>query len=222
MSNSLRPHGQQHTRLPWQSPSPAQTVVHRVSDSIQPSHPLSSPSPPAFNLFQHKGLFQWVRSSHQVAKVLEFQLKHQSFMFSPEHSGLISFRIDWFDLLAAQGTFKSLFQHHSSKASIIRHSVFFMVQISHSYMTIGKTIALTIWTFIGKVLSLLSNMLSSFQHQTVSNIFPKITTSNQRMLSFIHNNVKAGGCGCFSSGITTCIWNYHMKLPHVSDIYSKT
>ena len=85
-----------------------------------------------------------------------------SFSFSPsnEYSGLISFRIDCFDLLAVQGTFKSLIQDHSSKASILQHSAFFTVQLSHPYMTIGKTIALTRWTFVGKVMSLLFNMLS--------------------------------------------------------------
>ena len=79
---------------------------------------------------------------------------------SSEHSGLISFRMDWLDLLAVQGTLKSLLQHHSSKAPILWHSAFFMVQFSHPYMTTGKTIALTRWTFIGKVMSLLFNMLS--------------------------------------------------------------
>ena len=88
--------------------------------------------------------------------------KYWSFSFSPssEYSGLISFRMDWLDLLAVQGTFKSLLQHHSSKASILQHSAFFTVLLSHPYMTIGKTIALTRWTFLGKVMSLLSNMLS--------------------------------------------------------------
>ena len=81
---------------------------------------------------------------------------------SSEYSGLISFRIDWFDLLAFQGTLKSLLQHYSSKASILQHTAFFMVQLPHPYMTIGKTIALTIWTFVDKVMSLLFNMLSSF------------------------------------------------------------
>ena len=101
-----------------------QTHVHWVGDAIQPSHPLLFPSPPAFNLSQDQGLFKWVSSSHQVAKVLEFQLQHQSFH---ENSGLISFRMDWLDLLAVQGTLKSLLQHHSSKASILPHSPFFIV-----------------------------------------------------------------------------------------------
>ena len=85
-----------------------------------------------------------------------------SFSISPsnEYSGLISFRMDWFDLLTIQGTLKSLLQHHSSKASILQHSAFFIVQLSHPYMTTGKAIALTKWTFVGKVMSLLFNMLS--------------------------------------------------------------
>ena len=130
-----------------QLPELAQTLVHWVSDAVQPSHPLSSPSPPAFNLSQHQGLFQWVSSSHQVAKVLEL-----SFSVSPsnDYSGLISFRMDWVDLLAVQGTLKGLFQHHSSKASILHLLAFFMVQLSHPYTTAGKTIALTRWTFVAK------------------------------------------------------------------------
>ena len=117
-----------------------QTHVHRVSDAIQPSHPLSSPSPPAPNPSQHQNLFQWVNSSHEVAKYWSF-----SFSISPsnEYSGLISFRIDCFNLLAVQGTLKSLLQHHSSKSSILRGSDFFIVQLSYPYMTNGKTTALT-------------------------------------------------------------------------------
>ena len=126
-----------------------QTHVHWVGDVIQPSHPLSSPSSPALNPSQHQGLFKWVSSSHQVAKVLEFQLQHQSFQWTP---GLISFRMDWLDHLAVQGTLKSLLQHHSSKASILWHSAFFTVQLSHPYMTTGKTTALTRWTFVDKVI----------------------------------------------------------------------
>ena len=139
-----------------QLPESTETHVHWVSDAIQPSHPLSSPSPPALNLSQHQGLFQWVSSSHQVAKYWSF-----SFNISPsnKHPGLISFRMDWLDLPAVQGTLKSLLQHHSSKASILWHSAFFIVQLSHPYMTTGKTIALTRWTFVDKVMSLHSNML---------------------------------------------------------------
>ena len=140
-----------------QLPESTQTHVHWVSDAVQPSHPLSSPSPPALNLSQPQGLFKWVNSWHQVAKVLEFQLQISP---SNEYSGLISFRMAWLDLLAVQGTLKSLLQHHSSKASILPCSAFFIVQLSHPYMTNGKTIALTRWTFVDKVMSLLFNMLS--------------------------------------------------------------
>ena len=137
-------------------PEFAQTHVHWVSDAIQPSHPLSSPSPPAPNPSQHQSLFQWVSSRIRWPKYWSF-----SFSISPsnEYSGLISFRIDWLDL-AVQGTLKSLFQHHSSKASILRCSAFFMVQLSHQYMTTGKMIALARQTFFGKVMSLLFNTLS--------------------------------------------------------------
>ena len=129
-----------------------QTHVYRVSDAIQPSHPLSSISPSSFKLSEHQGLFKWVSSLHRWPKYWSF-----SFSISPsnEYPGLISFRMDWLDLLAVQGTLKSLLQHHSSKASILRHSAFFIVQLSHPYMTTGKTIALTRWTFVGKVMSLL-------------------------------------------------------------------
>ena len=116
-----------------------------------------SPSLPAFNLSQHQGLFQWVSSSHQVAKVLELPLHISP---SNEYSGLISSRIEWFDLLVVQGTLKSLLQHHSSKASVLQHSALFIVQISHPYMTTRKTISLTRWTFLAKIISLLFDMLS--------------------------------------------------------------
>ena len=130
-----------------QLPEFTQTHVHQASDAIQPSHPLSSPSPPTFNLSQHQGLFQWVGSLHQVTKVLEFQLQHQSFQWTPR---TISFRMDWLDLLAVQGTLESLLQHHSSKASILQCSASFIVQLSHPYMTTGKTIALTRQTLLVK------------------------------------------------------------------------
>ena len=138
-----------------QLPKLAQTRLFWVGDAIQPSHPLLPSSPPAFSLSQHQGLFQWVSSSYQVAKVWSF-----SFSISPsnEHPGLISFRMDRLDLLAVQGTLKSLLQHHSSKASILRCSAFFVVKLSHPYVTTGKTIALTRWTFVGKVVSLLFNI----------------------------------------------------------------
>ena len=108
--------------VPHQLPEFTQTHIHWVGDAIQPSHPLSSPSPPALNPSQHQNLVQWVNSSHQVAKVLEFQLQHQSFQRTSP--GLISFRMDSLNLLAVQGTLKSLLQHHSSKASILWQDVF--------------------------------------------------------------------------------------------------
>ena len=137
-------------------PEFAQTHVHWVSDAIQHYHPLSHPSPLAVNFSKHQGLFQWVSSLHHVAKVWEFQLQHHSFQWT---FSLISFRMDWLDLLAVQGTLKSL-QHHSSKAWILHHSAFFMVQLSHPYMPTGKIVALIRRTFVGKVMSLLFNRLS--------------------------------------------------------------
>ena len=116
-----------------QFPESAQIHVHRVSSAIQPPQLLLSPSLPAFSLFQHQDLFQWVGSLHQWPKYWSF-----SFSIGPssEYSGLISFRIDWFDL-EVQVVLKSLLQHHSSKASILRRSAFFMVQLSHPYMPNG-------------------------------------------------------------------------------------
>ena len=138
-------------------PELTQTHVHWVGDAIQPSHPLLSSSPPAPYPSQHQGLFQWVNASHEVAKDLEFQPQHQSFQWMP---GLIYFRMDWLDLLAVQEALKSPLQHHRSKVSMLWHSAFFTVQLSHPYMTTGKTLALTRWTFVGKVMSLLFKMLS--------------------------------------------------------------
>ena len=136
-----------------------QTHVHRVDDAIQPSllcHPLLllPPNPPSIKVFSNESTLpmRW-------PKYWSF-----SFSISPsnEHPGLISFRMDWLDLLAVQGTLKSLLQHHSSKASILLCSAFFIVQLSHPYMTTGKNITLTRWTFVGKVMFLLFSMLSSW------------------------------------------------------------
>ena len=134
-----------------QLPELTQTHVHRVGDAIKPSHPLLSPSllspvSPSIRVFSNESiLHMW------WPKYWSF-----SFSISPcnEHPGLISFRMDWLDLLAVQGTCKSLLQHHSSKASIFRHSAFFTVQLSYPYVTTGKTIALTRRNFVGKVMSL--------------------------------------------------------------------
>ena len=124
---------------------------------IRPSHLLSSPSPPASNLSKHQGL------SNEPVLCTRWP-KYWSFSFSigpsNEYSGLISFRMDWLNLLAVQGTLKSLLQHHSLKVSIFQCSAFFIVQLSHPYMTTGKTIALTRRTFVCKVMSLLFIMLS--------------------------------------------------------------
>ena len=140
-----------------QLPEFTQTHVHRVGDVIQPSHPLSSPSPPAFNLSNIR-----VFSNESALRIRWPKYWSFSFNISPsnEHLGLISFRMDWLDLFAVQGTLKTLLQHHSSKASILRCSVLFTVQLSHPYTTTGKTIALTRQPFAGKVLSLLLNILS--------------------------------------------------------------
>ena len=142
-----------------QLPKFTQTHVHRVRDAIQPSHPLLSPSPPALNPSQQQSLSNELTLCMRWPKYWSF-----SFSISPskEHPGLISFRMDWLDLLAVQEIRKSLLQHHSSKASILRCSSFFTVQLSHPYMTTGKIIASTRWTFVGKVMSLLLNMLSSW------------------------------------------------------------
>ena len=140
-----------------QLPEFTQTQVHWVDDAIQPSPPLSP-------LLLLPSIFPRIRVFNNESVLPIRWSKYWSFSFSinssNEYSGLIFFRMDWLDLLAVQGTLKSLLQHHSSKASILRCSAFFIVQLSHPYMTIGKTIALTRQTFVGKVMSLLFNMLS--------------------------------------------------------------
>ena len=139
-----------------QLPEFTQTHIHRVSDAIQPSHPRSSPSPPPPNPPS-------IRVFSNESTLCMRWPNYWSFSFSiipsKEHPGLI-FRMDWLDLLAVQGTLKSLLQHHSSKASILRRLAFFTVQLSHPYMTTGKSIALTRRTLVGKVVSLLLNILS--------------------------------------------------------------
>ena len=129
-------------------PEPAQTHVHRIDDAIQPTHPVA--------------FFFPCLQSFPASAVRIRWAKYWSFNISPsnEYSGLISFRMDWFNLLAVKGMLKSLLQHHSSKASIFQCSAFFIVQLSHPYMTTGKTIALTRWTLVGKVMFLVFNMLS--------------------------------------------------------------
>ena len=132
--------------------------VHRVGDAIQPSHPLLSPSLLLPSIFPSLRVF----SNESALRIRWPKYWSFSFSISPsnEYSGLISFRIDWLVLLAVQGNLKSLLQYYSSKASILQCSAFFMVKLSHPYMTTGENIALTRWTFVGKVMSLLFNMMS--------------------------------------------------------------
>ena len=159
MSNNLQPHECSTPGLPvhHQLLEFNQTHVHRVSDAIQPSHPLSSPSPPASNPCQHQSLSNEL--TFWGMRWPKYWSSSFSIMASKEHPRLIS-RMDWLDLLAVQGTLKSLLQHHRSKASIFQSPAFFMVQLSYPYMTIGKNIALLDRLFFGKVMSLLFNMMS--------------------------------------------------------------
>ena len=158
---TLQYHGLQHTRLlcpplslgVWSNSCPLSWRCYLTISS-------SATTPTfAFSLSQHQGLSQGISSLHQVAKVLELQLQHQCDA-EWKFRKILSFRIDWFDPLAVQGTLNSLLLHHSSKASVLQCSAFFMVQFSHPYMATRKTVALTRWTFIGKMISLLFNMLS--------------------------------------------------------------
>ena len=151
MSGYLRPHGLQHSRPPCPSPTP------RVCSSSCPLSQWCHPTISSSGSHPHQGLFQWVSSSHQVVKLLELQFQHQSFQWIFR---VDFFRTDCFDHLAVQGTLKSLLQHHSSKATILQSSAFFLVWLSYPYLTTGKTIALTRRTFVGKVMSLLFDMLS--------------------------------------------------------------
>ena len=152
MSDFLRPHGLQQSGFPvvHYLLELAQTHVHWVGDAIQPSCPLSS-------LLLLPLIFPCIRVFSSESTLLMRWPKYWSFSFSiipsKEHPGLISFRMDWLDLPAVQGTLKSLLQLHSSKASVLQHSAFFTVQLSHPYMSTGKAIALTRWTFVGKVMS---------------------------------------------------------------------
>ena len=159
MANSLQHHQLQHARLPCASPSPR--VCSNSCLLSQGGHQsiLFSVIPYFSCLlsFLLSGTFQWVGFLHQVAKVLELQLLHQSFQWIFR---VISFRTDWFDPRAVQGILKSLLQHYNSKTSILWCSAFFMVQLSHPYMTTGKAITLTIQNFLGKVMSQAFNMLS--------------------------------------------------------------
>ena len=176
----------------------AQLYVHWVGDAIYLIlfHPLLLPS-----VFFSISVF-----SNELA-LLKCP-KYWSFNFSTspsnEYSWMISFGINWFDLLSAQGTLKSLLHHHSSKASILQHSTFFMLQLSHLYMTTGKTIALTIWAFVGKVMSLLFNMLSKF----VIAFLPRSISLNFMAAVIIHSEFGAQEikiCHCFHFSLSICM-----------------
>ena len=194
MSNSLWPCGLQHTRLLCPSPSP------RVCSNSCPlswwRHPTISSSVVPFSCLQSfpatgSFLMSWL-----------FTSKFWSFSISPsnEYSGLISFRIDWFDLLPVQGALKSPLQHHNSKASIFWHSAFFMVQLSHPHMTIGKTIALTMWTFVRKVMSLLFSMLSRF-------VIAFLPRSKSLLISWLHHHPKS--CSDFGAQENKVCHDFH-------------
>ena len=158
MSDSLRPHGLQHARPPCPSPTPSLLTLMSI-ESVMPSNHLILCRP----LLLPPSIFSSIRIFSNESVLLMRWAKYWSLSFSispsNEYWRLISFRMDWLDLLTVQGTLKSLLQHHSSKASILWHSAFFIVQLSYPFMTTGKTIALTRWTFVGKVMSLLFNML---------------------------------------------------------------
>ena len=157
VSDSLRPHESQHSRPPCPSPTLGVTQIH-VIELVMPSNHLIC------TLLLPPSIFPSIRVFLNESVVCIRWPKYWSFSFSicpsNKYSGLGSFRMDWLALLAVQGTLKSLLQHHSSKASILRHSAFFIVQLLHLYMTTGKNIALTRQTFVGKIMSLLLNMLS--------------------------------------------------------------
>ena len=172
MSDCLWPHGLQNTRLPCPSLSPG--VCSNSCPLSQWCHPTISAS--VIPLLLLPSIFFSMRVfSNESAFHIRWP-NYGSFSTSPsnEYSWLISFRMDWLDLLAVQGTLKSLLQHHSSKASILWHSAFFMVQLSHPYTNTGEIIALTIWTFVGKIMSLLFNMLSLSQLFFQGSIFRRM------------------------------------------------
>ena len=167
MSDYLRPHGLQHYRFPCLSPTPG-ACSNSTIESVMPYNHFILCHP----LLLLPSIFASIRafSSESVLCIRWPKFGNFSFSISPsnEYPELISFTIDWLDLLAVQGTLKSLLQHHCSKASILQHSAFFMVQLSHPYMTTGKTIALTRQGYVGKVMSLLLNMLPRSKHLLIS------------------------------------------------------
>ena len=147
VSSALQPHGPDMLDLPVPHHllKFAQVDGHCVRDAIQPYHPLTPSFPSALSLSQHQGLFPELAVRIRWPKFWSF-----SFSLSNEYWGLISLKIDWFDLLVVQGSFRSLLQHHSSKSSVLWHSAFFTVQLSQLYLTTGNTIALTVWIFFAE------------------------------------------------------------------------
>ena len=178
VSDFLRPYGLQHTRPPCPSPTPGINSNSCPLSQWCHSTVSSSVIPLSFHLRSFPGSGSFPMSQFFTSGGQSIGVSASASVLPNEYSGLISFRIDWFDLLAVQGTLKSLFQHHSSKASILWCSAFFMVQLSHSYMTIGKTIALTRHSFVGKVIPLLFNMLSRL-------IIPFLSRSNCLLISWL-------------------------------------
>ena len=181
MSDSLQQHGLQHARLSCPSPTPraysntcasSRWCHPNVSSSVIPFSSHLRSFPPSWSFQMSQFLTSGGRSIGVSASVSSP---------SNEHPRLISFRMDWLDLLAVQGILKSLLQHHSSKASILQHSAFFIVQLSHPYMTTGKIIALMRWTFFGKVMSLLFNMLT----RLVITFLPR---SKRLLISWLHHH----------------------------------
>ena len=180
VSNSLQPHEPQHARPPCPSQTPGVYSNSCPLSPVMPSNHLILCHP----LLLLPSVFHSIRVFSNESVVCMRWPEYWSFSFSispsNEHPGLISFRMDWLDLHAVQGTLKSLFQHYSSKTSILQHSAFFIVQLSHPYMTTGKTIALTRWTFVNKVMSLLFNMLS----RLVITFLPR---SKHLLISWLHS-----------------------------------
>ena len=180
VSNSLQPHEPQHARPPCPSQTPGVYSNSCPLSPVMPSNHLIL----CHLLLLLPSVFHSIRVFSNESVVCMRWPKYWSFSFrispSNEHPGLISFRMDWLDLHAVQGTLKSLFQHYSSKTSILQHSAFFIVQLSHPYMTTGKTIALTRWTFVNKVMSLLFNMLS----RLVITFLPR---SKHLLISWLHS-----------------------------------
>ena len=180
VSNSLQPHEPQHARPPCPSQTPGVYSNSCPLSPVMPSNHLIL----CHLLLLLPSVFHSIRVFSNESVVCMRWPEYWSFSFSispsNEHPGLISFRMDWLDLHAVQGTLKSLFQHYSSKTSILQHSAFFIVQLSHPYMTTGKTIALTRWTFVNKVMSLLFNMLS----RLVITFLPR---SKHLLISWLHS-----------------------------------